>query len=156
MQQFVVPQFIDVEDKIIGPVTTRQFLIILAGALLLFIEYKLIKSLGLFILGGLITLLFTSAFAFMKVNGMPLHFFFINVLQWFQRPKLRIWGKDTMMTKMKKITTSFPITTPVAKRVGLSRSRLSELTLIIDTGGAYQGDDEAILNHKLSGQKNKF
>jgi hypothetical protein len=26
MQQFVVPQFIDVEDKIIGPISVRQFL----------------------------------------------------------------------------------------------------------------------------------
>ncbi|KKS92044.1 MAG: hypothetical protein UV69_C0039G0006, partial [Parcubacteria group bacterium GW2011_GWE2_43_12] len=31
MQQFVVPQFIDVEDKIIGPITVRQFIIIMVG-----------------------------------------------------------------------------------------------------------------------------
>ena len=29
MDRFVVPQFIDVEDKIFGPVTVRQFLILL-------------------------------------------------------------------------------------------------------------------------------
>ena len=31
MQMFTVPQFIDVEDKIIGPITTRQFIICLVG-----------------------------------------------------------------------------------------------------------------------------
>ena len=41
MQQFVVPQFIDVEDKVIGPVTVRQFLILLVGGGVLFIAYRL-------------------------------------------------------------------------------------------------------------------
>ena len=41
MQQFVIPQFIDVEDKIIGPITVRQFIIMLAGGGLVFISYKL-------------------------------------------------------------------------------------------------------------------
>ena len=41
MQQFTVPQFIDVEDKIIGPITTRQFVIMLAGFTLIGISYKL-------------------------------------------------------------------------------------------------------------------
>ena len=29
MEQFVVPQFIDAEDKILGPLTGRQFVIML-------------------------------------------------------------------------------------------------------------------------------
>lgn len=150
MQQFVVPQFIDVEDKIIGPITTRQFLIILTGGLLLFIEYKLINGMGLFILGALITSLFTGAFAFLKVNGMPLHFFFINILQWFQRPKLRLWSKDYAPTKIKEVSESLPVTVLGRKRVGLTRSRLSELTLIIDTGGAYQGEELVNQNNTLT------
>jgi len=41
MDQFVVPQFIDVEDKIFGPVTTRQFVILLIAGLIIFIAFKL-------------------------------------------------------------------------------------------------------------------
>ena len=41
MDQFVVPQFIDVEDKIFGPVTTRQFVILLVAGLVLFVASKL-------------------------------------------------------------------------------------------------------------------
>ena len=48
MQKFIVPQFIDVESKIIGPITTRQFLIMLAGLILGFAAYKL-SDLGSFI-----------------------------------------------------------------------------------------------------------
>ena len=40
MQQFVVPQFIEVEDKILGPITVRQFLIMLIAGILIFIVYR--------------------------------------------------------------------------------------------------------------------
>ncbi len=39
MQQFVVPQFIDVEDKILGPLTVRQFLIMLVSCLICFLGF---------------------------------------------------------------------------------------------------------------------
>ena len=40
--QFIVPQFIDVEDKIIGPVTTRQFVVLLAAGAMIVIDYQII------------------------------------------------------------------------------------------------------------------
>ncbi len=41
MAQYVVPQFITVEDKILGPITVRQFLILLVDTGLMFIFYKI-------------------------------------------------------------------------------------------------------------------
>ena len=41
MEQFTVPQFIDVEDKVIGPITVRQFIILLFGGGFIFIAYRL-------------------------------------------------------------------------------------------------------------------
>jgi len=49
MQQFTVPQFIDVEDKILGPITIRQFLILLVGCIVIFISYRY-GDLGTFVL----------------------------------------------------------------------------------------------------------
>lgn len=40
MQQFLVPQFIDVENKIIGPLTVRQFVIFLIAAGFIFLVLK--------------------------------------------------------------------------------------------------------------------
>ncbi len=40
MQQFVVPQFIEVEDKIFGPITIRQFLILLGAFVLIFLGWR--------------------------------------------------------------------------------------------------------------------
>ena len=48
MQQFTVPQFIDVEDKILGPISVRQFLIMLGGGLFAFVAYK-VADFALFI-----------------------------------------------------------------------------------------------------------
>jgi adenosylhomocysteinase len=63
MDQFTVPQFIDVEDKIFGPITTRQFLILLATGLILFIAFKL-ADIALFIF----LLVVMGGFAVMSLN----------------------------------------------------------------------------------------
>ena len=77
MQQFVVPQFIDVEDKIIGPITTRQFITMLFGAVIIFVLYRIL-SFGFFLLFGLTIAGATIAFAFVRMNGQPFHLFLLN------------------------------------------------------------------------------
>src|SRR3989338_7270702 len=89
MEQFVVPQFIDVEDKIFGPITTRQFIILLITGLLLFIIFKL-TDIALFIfltvlIGGLGMVL-----AFLRINGQPFHYFLLNIAQTLRRPSRRL------------------------------------------------------------------
>ena len=79
MQQFVVPQFIDVEDKVIGPITVRQFIILLAGGGLIVIAYKL-SDFALFLLQFVIFSFLTVAVAFIKINGRPIHYFLLNVI----------------------------------------------------------------------------
>ncbi len=80
MQQFTVPQFIDVEDKIIGPVTTRQFIIMLSGALLIAVCYKLFDF-SLFVTVSILIILIFGTFAFIKVNGRPFHLFILNLFR---------------------------------------------------------------------------
>ena len=142
MQQFTVPQFIDVEDVIIGPVTTRQFVILLADALILFISYKL-ADLGLFIIlavifggGGLVL-------AFVRINGQPFHLFILNFFQTLWKPPLRVWNKELtaaelgvyLQLKLKVIPP------PPLTKEPLKQGRLSELTLVVNTGGVYRPED---------------
>ena len=93
MQQFVVPQFIDVEDKIFGPVTTRQFLILLIAGGIVYLAWEL-ADLALFavilaVVGG-----FSLVLAFVKVNGQAFHYFLLNIGQTAKKPTLRIWRKE--------------------------------------------------------------
>lgn len=141
MQQFVIPQFIDVEDKIIGFITVRQFIILLVGMFLVFITYKL-ADFALFVVLGLILLLTTIMLAFVRVNGQPFHFFLMNFFQTLRRPRLQIWYKipHAMNVNEKKknvVKTSPP---PVKPKPKISTSRLSELSLVVDTGGMYEGE----------------
>lgn len=141
MQQFTIPQFIDVEDKIIGPVTTRQFVIMLAGAILIAISYK-IFDFSLFLTVGIIILALSGVFAFAKINGMPFHFFILNLFQTLRRTKLRVWQlnkkyipSETEEEEQIEVFTPMPVKHYTA-------SRLAELALIVDTKGVYRGEDE--------------
>jgi hypothetical protein len=141
-QQFVVPQFIDVEDKIIGAITTRQFLIILGTALVLFIDYKIMRF-AYFILTGLPIAGIAATFAFARVNGAPFHLFFLNMLQTTRRPRMRVWYKDETDAEIRTLIAAPPPIVPKAEPVkeAVSTSRLQELTLVANTGGVYNPDD---------------
>ena len=139
MQQFTVPQFIDVESKIIGPITTRQFLILLGGAIIIGISYKLFDF-SLFLTIGIVVLIITAVFAFIKVNGRPFHYFVLNLTQTIRRPGVRVWN-NRLTTIEETVETTFvkPETKPETKEF-YQKSRLAELALIVDTMGRYKGE----------------
>ncbi|KKW19529.1 MAG: hypothetical protein UY63_C0011G0011 [Parcubacteria group bacterium GW2011_GWA2_51_10] len=89
--QFQVPQFIEVEDKIFGPFTFRQFVYIAGG---LGAAYLLSRILPLFIAAPLVLVVaaLAAALAFLKLNGRP----FISALEhgffYFVRAKLYLWS----------------------------------------------------------------
>jgi len=141
MQQFVVPQFIDVEDKIIGPITTRQFIILLVGFLFIGLSYKFFDF-SLFITFSLLLFGLTGVVAFLKINGRPFHYFILNLFQTFKRPKLRIWLQafDQTDNFPEKRAAAGEAPPPMEKHY--TTSRLAELSLIVDTRGAYRGERE--------------
>ncbi|MFA6098879.1 MAG: PrgI family protein [Patescibacteria group bacterium] len=140
MQQFVIPQFLDVEDKIIGPLTVRQFIIFLIGAGLIFIVFKL-ATFWLAAIEGIFLFALTGIFAFLKINGRPFHHFLVALIQTVRRPGLKTWGRSDEAKESKKDKSKKDIITPkYTKR--LTKSRLSELSLMVDTGGAYDEEVE--------------
>ncbi len=140
MRQFVVPQFIDVEVKVLGPINVRQFVIMLAAVLIDALIYSFV-DMGLFILISVFILGIAAVFAFAKVNGRPIHYFLLNFLQTSVSTKIRVWYKDAKIlkkeSKQKKKEKKEGQAPP---RPQLTGSRLSQLSLIVDTGGRYQGN----------------
>jgi hypothetical protein len=141
MQQFVIPQFIDVEDKIVGPLTTRQFIILLAVTIILFIAYKLLTffyflAFGIPVFGIGVTL------AFVKINGQPFHFFLLNLIQTLRRPSLRVWNKELTADELRRHLEKkeVKIVPPRPVKEQLAATKLSELSLIVNTGGVYKGE----------------
>jgi hypothetical protein len=90
--QFKVPQFLDIEDKIFGPFTFKEFIYLAGGAGLCFILYKL---LGLIL--GAIPILAVAGFAIALARYRPNNKPFINMLEagfnYILQSKLYIWKR---------------------------------------------------------------
>lgn len=142
-EKFLVPQFIENEDKILGPITVRQFLICLGATFLVFIEYRLL-TLPYFIVAVTPTAGIAAVFAFVKINGQPFHIFFINFLQTRTRPNLRVWHKELTTPELKAIIAKPP---EVKKPEPISKARpestrLRDLALTVNTGGVYNPEED--------------
>lgn len=142
MQQFTVPQFIDVESKIIGPITTRQFLIFLAAAVIIGISYK-IFDFSLFLTIGIIVFALAGTFAFLRINGRPFHFFLLNFIQTLRRPGLRVWNHNLGFVDMPENINVVKGEIKAVKKEVYKSSRLAELALVVDTKGRYRGEDNS-------------
>ncbi|MEK7178714.1 MAG: PrgI family protein [Patescibacteria group bacterium] len=96
--RFQVPQFIEVEDKIFGPLTFKQFVYIVGGAGVSFIIFR---ALPLFFALLLIAPImgFSLALAFYKINDRP----FVNILEsafnYLLKGKLYLWRKEERLEK---------------------------------------------------------
>ncbi|MES2471025.1 MAG: PrgI family protein [Patescibacteria group bacterium] len=99
--RFQVPQFIEVEDKIFGPLTIKQFIYLAGGAGLSFLLYAFLPFF-IAIIFIIPILIFSIALAFYKFNNKP----FINVVEaafkFMFASKLYIWKKDD--SKVQKAT----------------------------------------------------
>lgn len=140
--QFVVPQFLDVESKIMGPITVRQFVIFMVTGLISVIFYKLFDF-ALFLLIFIPLAAVAFAFAFIKIHGQGLHLVMLNVVQTLRKPSLRVWNKwrTDAELKAKLRRKDAPPPPPSLSKSPLSGSRLRDLSLVVNTGGVYLPDD---------------
>jgi len=88
--QFQVPQFIEVEDKIFGPLTFKQFAYLAGGGGLCLLFFTLLPTF-LFILFSIPVAAFAGALAFYKVNGRPLIVAVEHAFGYFFGSKLYLW-----------------------------------------------------------------
>lgn len=145
-QQFVVPQNIDSEPKLLGPITPRQFLIIFAAVLLCAL-LKVLLSFVLFVVASIPIAIIALVVAFVKINGQSFHYFILNLIQTLKKPKIRVWKKDLsddylrqfVQKEAKKEEEKF------VRKEFVGTSRLNELSLIVNTGGAYRPESDDIL-----------
>jgi hypothetical protein len=155
-ERFIVPQFIDTEAKIWGPITVRQFIIMLAGMLFGFIAYKL-SDFTLFLFWAVIIALLVGVFAFYKINGAPFHMFAVNFIDsTFKKPAIRVWHKEYIKIKEIKSDKEDEKEVIVVTKKLRSSKKLSELSLMIDTGGIYKGERPVNQENNVSFSDKKF
>lgn len=140
--QFTVPKFIDQEDKIIAFITVRQFLIMVVAGIMVAICYALFVFWA-FVTLTIIIFLATGILAFYPVNGRPFHYFLISLIERTKKPGIRVWNKELTDSELRHYIKIKREDAPkkAAPRPRFSTSQLSQLTLVVDTGGSYQGED---------------
>lgn len=123
--QFKVPQFIDIEDKVFGPLTFKQFAYLAGGAGLAYLSMKFLPTiLALFFVPAFAG--FALALAFMKYNDKPFIFTVEAFIRYYLRSRLYLWHKQAP-----KETTAVTRTAPV-DRATLTESKLKTLSWSLD------------------------
>ena len=126
--RFQVPQFIGIEDKIIGPLTLKQFIYLAGGGGMAFVAYSILPFfIGIFVIVPIIAL--SLALAFYKVNNKPFIFFLENAIRYVIGSKLYIWKKMEKKPEPKKETAEADALLYVPK---LSQSKLKDMTWNLD------------------------
>lgn len=90
--RFEVPQFIEIEDKIFGPLTWRQFLY-LGGGLGMAVVIFFTTNILIFLIVGLPLALLAAALAFYPVNNRPFSFFLEAIFNYVTKQRLYLWRK---------------------------------------------------------------
>ena len=125
--EYQVPQFIEVEDKIFGPLTLRQFIYMAGGAGLCAILIIYLHIIG-FIL-SIPVAVFALALSFYKINSKS----FIEILEagfnYYVGGRLYLWKKDSAPEAKAPVQAAAPIS---REKLGLSESRLRELAWSLD------------------------
>ena len=147
--QFQVPQFIEVEDKIFGPLTFKQFIYVGGG---LGACYILWRILPIYVAAPLIAGVggLAAGLAFFQFNGRPFIIALENGFFFLVRSKLYLWNNA------RKKSAPPPVVGKVAEGADvyvpkLSESRLHELSWSLDikerVAQGVANDEERHLTH---------
>lgn len=93
--QFKVPQFIEMEDKLVGSLTLKQVLYLLGAGAMLFGLWYLVP-LGSFVLIALPVIVFALLMAFYRPNGRPFIYLLLSMTNYLFKPKLYLWKKEKL------------------------------------------------------------
>jgi hypothetical protein len=131
--RFQVPQFIEIEDKIFGPLTIKQFIYVAGGAGLSFIIFRFSPSLLISIPLMVLVLGFSLAMAFYQINNKPLIYILQSAFGYFTSNKLYLWKKqektpEKIVISKEKIAGQSPM-----YNVPKSQNKLNDISMNLNT-----------------------
>ena len=132
--RFQVPQFIEIESKIFGPLTFKQFIYLAGGAGIIFLFYITLPFFLTVMLAVPIGA-FAIALSFYKVHNRPFIKVTESAFRYFTAPKIYVWRKE----KIKQPTSIDKLTLKQTERgvnykyiPKLTKSKLKELAWSLD------------------------
>jgi hypothetical protein len=92
--QFAVPQFTDVEDRLIGPLTLKQFLIVLGFGGFIFFLWSITGGGIIFFLIAIPVAALGAYVTFKKLNGRPFFVYMLPLLSFLVSPRVMIFKRE--------------------------------------------------------------
>jgi len=141
MGQYKVPQDVEAEDKLIGPLSLRQFIYVVIGVvwagLMFFIlrpnnspspavNYTIMAILIIPITGFFLLL------GFGRRQEQSFEKYFVALVRFYFVPRVRIWDKDLSNVELVKEEIAAP---EIITEKNVSKSSLEQLALVMDTHG---------------------
>lgn len=128
--QYPVPQFDDVEDKVIGPLSFRQFIYLAGGVGLSYALFRLLPAgINLLVIGPVAGL--SLALAFYKINNQPFISIIESAFYYSLRNKLYLWShrrpQQAQPTTTRAVVGSESLEVP-----SMSNSKIKELAWSLD------------------------
>jgi hypothetical protein len=126
--QYQVPQFIETEDRVVGPFSIRQFIYVGVAALVTGICYFFVQT-WLFAVVAVVTIGGALAFSFLKINGRPLIKVVTSAFNFYWKPQLYIWKSEHPVASVKRTApASVRELPPIKKPQAAARTVVHELT----------------------------
>lgn len=138
--EYQVPQFIEVEDKIFGPFTFKQFVYVAGGAGVCAIAFFYLPFLFA-IIAALPVAALAGALAFYKVNNKPFEDILEAGLTYLTGGRLYLWKKEPKSGKelAAEVQKPLPQIDPAARaKLGVSASKLHDLAWSLDIKNSEQ------------------
>lgn len=140
MGQYKVPQNVETEDKILGPLSIKQFIYIIVGIMWAFLMWRLFSFfLPLAILLALPITGFMFLLGFGQREGVPFEDYVVAFIRFLVLPRKIEWQKDD--AKEVIVHDEKPVEIIEAPKT-VSQGQLKQLASIIDTRGG--GKDPSI------------
>lgn len=130
--QFPVPQFTDVEDRVIGSLTIKQFGILFGAGVVIFLAYSASKSIPVAIAFILLLGVPALGIAFAKINGRPIYNTFGLFAKFILSPKVLIFHKEASglsdSSRIKNAEVAAPASGPA---LGDTQTRLRDVNILL-------------------------
>lgn len=126
---FNVPQYIDIEDKVAGPLTARQLLWMIGMGATLLVLWNIFDPAAFFV-SAIPTVLIFVAFAFIRPYGQSMIGFFKNAVLFVVRPKIYVWNRTPEPIKETK---AYTVTEKAPEKTkGLTPEEIRRLAQTVD------------------------
>ncbi len=151
--QFPVPQFLDVEDKIIGPFGLKQFGFVFGGGVLVAMLFKVFQLGVLFFLTGIPIALITLFLSFGSFNGKKIYQSIPIFIKFLTQPKVMVFKKESSVDDLNITTITIEQIQAINKKAEQSsvvaepvQTQLKRLARLLDQKNA---EESQIVNKKV-------